>query len=109
MSNKEKFLQLVSKEKTNTLTKVDERLANRPVIRESQFIAIKVLKRLDELGWSQKDFAIKMGVSPQHINKLVKGQENITLETQQKIQSILHIPILASYYEDRIQAIEKLL
>jgi transcriptional regulator with XRE-family HTH domain len=50
-----------------------------------------------------------MGVSPQHINKLVKGQENITLDTQQKIQSILHIPILASYYEDRIQAIEKLL
>jgi transcriptional regulator with XRE-family HTH domain len=103
--NKEKFLALVSKEKNNTLEKNSERIRNRAMLRESQKIAIKVLKKLDEMGWSQKDLARELNVSPQHINKIVKGQENLTLETQIKLQSVLDIPILASYYDSKTDVI----
>jgi plasmid maintenance system antidote protein VapI len=64
------------------------------MLRESQNIALKVLDKLDEIGWSQRKLAIEMAVSLQQITKIVKGQENITLETQIKLQNILNIPIL---------------
>lgn len=99
MTNKEKFLGLVT-EKDNTVIKdIKERKANRGMLKESQNIAFKVLIRLNELGWSQKDLAKAMQVSPQQINKIVKGTENLTLETQVKLQSVLDIAILASFHE----------
>lgn len=101
MTNKEKFLALVSNEKTDTIERIKQRIKNRAMLRESQQIAIKVLMKLDELGWSQKDLAEKMGVSPQQITKIVSGKENLTIETQIKLQNILDIPVLASYYENK--------
>ena len=107
MTNKEKFLNLVSNEKTNTLEKNKERIKNRAMLRESQQISIKVLAKLDELGWSQKDLAKEMEVSPQQITKIVSGKENLTIETQIKLQNILDIPVLASYYENKIAKIDE--
>ena len=101
MTNKEKFLQLVSEEDNNTLKEIKQRIKNRAMLRESQQIAIKVLMKIDELGWSQKDLAEKMGVSPQQITKIVSGKENLTIETQIKLQNILDIPVLATYYENK--------
>ncbi|HBF88042.1 MAG TPA: XRE family transcriptional regulator [Bacteroidales bacterium] len=100
MNNKEKFLALVSNEKTDTLAKIKERVKNIAMLRESQTIALKVLLKLDELGWSQKTLAEKMEVSPQQISKIVSGKENLTIDTQVKLQKLLDIPILASYYEN---------
>ena len=99
MSNKEKFIALVSPETTNTVAKNRDRIKNRAMLRESQNIALKVLDKLEEIRWSQRKLAIEMGVTPQQITKIVKGQENLTLETQIKLQTILKIPILASYYD----------
>ncbi len=73
---------------------------NRAMLLESQKIAVKVLMRLDELKWSQKYLAEIMGVSPQQISKIVRGTENMTIETQLKLQTILKIPVLASFYEN---------
>lgn len=101
MTNKEKFMLLVSNEEVTTFERNRERVKNRAMLRESQQIALKVILRLDELGWSQKDLAERMGVSPPQITKIVKGQENFTLETQIKLQEILNIPILASYQEPK--------
>ncbi len=92
-------MQLVSNEKTNTLVKNKERVLNRQMLRESQQIALKVLNKLKELQWTQKQLAIAMEVSPQQISKIVSGKENLTIETQIKLQQLLDIPILASYYE----------
>lgn len=100
-TNKEKFKSLVSKEKSDTLIKNSERIKNRARLRESQDIALKVLAKLDELNWSQKRLAEELSVSPQQISKIVKGRENLTLETQVKLQQVLDIPILASYYEQQ--------
>ena len=99
MTNKEKFLQLVSVEDTKTLAEIKKRIKNRAMLRESQKIALKVLLKLDELNWSQKDLAKEMNVSPQQINKIVSGKENLTLETLSKLQNILDIPVLASYFD----------
>lgn len=73
------------------------------MLRESQKIALKVLLKLDELGWKQTDLAREMGVSPQQISKIVSGKENLSIETQVKLQTILDIPVLASYYEDKMK------
>lgn len=94
MTNKEKFMLLVSDEKTETLERISERVKNRAMLRESQKIALKVLFRLDELEWTQKTLASKLGVSPQQVNKLVSGKENLTLETIVKLQEVLEICIL---------------
>lgn len=102
MTNKEKFLTLVSTEKTDTLEKNQERIKNRAMLRESQNIAMKVLLKLKELGWTQRDLALKMEVSPQQITKIVSGKQNLTIETQIKLQHILDIPVLASYYENSL-------
>ncbi len=100
MTNKEKFLALVSNEKTDTLEKNRERIRNRAMLRESQQVATKVLVKLDELGWSQKNLGAKMGISPQQVSKIVSGKENLTIETLVKLQDILNMPILASFYEN---------
>lgn len=109
MTNKEKFLQLVSEEDTKTLAEVNKRIKNRAMLRESQQIALKVLLKLDELGWSQKDLAKAMDVTPQHISKIVSGKENLTIETQIKLQNILDIPVLASYYEKKAEKLEEMI
>lgn len=109
MTNKEKLKALVSLEKTDTLKKNKDRIKNREMLRESQQIAMKVLLKLDELGWAQKDLAREMQVSPQQITKIVSGKENLTIETQVKLQNILKIPILASFYEYKMSTKEKVL
>jgi transcriptional regulator with XRE-family HTH domain len=107
MTNKEKFLALVSDEKTDAVKRNTERIKNRAMLRESQQIAIKVLMKLDDKGWSQKDLAREMGVSPQQISKIVSGKENLTIETQIKLQNILNIPVLASFYENKPDAMSE--
>jgi plasmid maintenance system antidote protein VapI len=107
MTNKDKFNQLVSGEDNRTLAGVNKRMKNRAMLRESQQIALKVLMKLDEFGWSQKDLAKAMEVTPQQITKIVSGKENLTIETQIKLQHILDIPVLASYYENKMTEIDQ--
>lgn len=109
MTNKEKFLALVSEEDSGTLERNRERIRNRAMLRESQQIALKVLMKLDDLGCSQKDLAEKMEVSPQQISKIVSGKENLTIGTQIKLQNILDIPVLASYYEKKAEKLEEMI
>lgn len=99
MSNKEKFLNLVSAEKSNTLQNLKERKKNRAMLRESQSIAFKVLMRLESLKWTQKKLAEKLEVTPQQVSKIISGKENLTLETLVKLQNVLEIPLLFTAVE----------
>ena len=105
MTNKEKFLDLVSKKDAGIIERNRERIRNRAMLQQSQKIALKVLMKLDDLGWTQKDLAKKMEVSPQQISKIVSGKENLTLKTQIKLQEALDLPVLASYYEDKLETL----
>lgn len=77
--------------KTNAVELNRDRIKNREMIRESQRIAMMVLSRLDEWGWSQLRLAEEMQVSPQQVIKIVRGKERLDVETRIKLQSILKV------------------
>lgn len=72
------------------------RRANREWLRYSQYIAIRMLSRMDELHITQTILAEKMGCSQQYISKVLKGKENLSLETISKIESALDIDLVKS-------------
>jgi transcriptional regulator with XRE-family HTH domain len=94
MTNKEKFLALVSKEETQTIERAKTRLAKKSYSKFSNLIALEILERLDELGWSQKKLAEKMEVSPQQVNKWVKGNENFTVATLARLGEVLETELI---------------
>lgn len=49
---------------------------------------------LDEKKMTQTDLAEKMGVSRQQISKIVKGHENLTFETIDKLEKALNIKLI---------------
>lgn len=65
-------------------------------VRDSGYIALRVLNRLEDLGMSQKELANKMNCSPQYVSKLLKGSENLTLETISKLEKSLGIDLVES-------------
>lgn len=69
------------------------RRANRTWLRYSQHIALLMLNKMDALGINRKQLAEKMNCSPQYISKVLKGQENLSLETLSKIEATLGISI----------------
>ncbi|MBO7437706.1 MAG: helix-turn-helix transcriptional regulator [Bacteroidaceae bacterium] len=72
------------------------RKANREWLRYSQYIAIRMLSRMDEQHITQTILAEKMGCSQQYISKVLKGKENLSLETISKIESALEIDLVKS-------------
>ena len=72
------------------------RRANREWFRYSQYIAIRMLSRMDELHITQTVLADKMGCSQQYISKVLKGKENLSLETISKIESALDLDLIKS-------------
>jgi ribosome-binding protein aMBF1 (putative translation factor) len=94
-----KFNKLIEKGSSKLLETIAWRERNEEWLDESFRIALLILKELRAKEMSQKDLADQMQVSPQYINKIVKGTENLTLDTICKIQRILKINILAGQQE----------
>lgn len=103
MKNKDKFKKLVTEQHTGIAAKNKARIKNRNRLRASQDIALKVLDKLDNLGWKQKELAKQMEVSAQQITKIVSGKENLTLETIVKLEKALGISILASSFQNSLK------
>lgn len=70
------------------------RQENREWLRKSAKIALVVLRALKDKSMSQKNLAKLLDVTPQQINKIVKGKENLTLETICKLERALDIKII---------------
>lgn len=70
--------------------------ANDSWLRYSQEIAMQMLDRMEELSINQNQLAERMGCSRQYISKVLKGRENLSLETLYKIEKALDISILKS-------------
>ena len=60
----------------------------------SRKIAIKVALAMKRQGLSRQDVAERMGCSPQYVSRLLKGEENLSLETISKLEDALNISIL---------------
>jgi transcriptional regulator with XRE-family HTH domain len=69
-------------------------MQNKSWLRHSQRIAVKMLEKMDELSMTQKQLADMMGCSQQYVSKVLKGQENLSLETMSKIANCLKLSIL---------------
>jgi ribosome-binding protein aMBF1 (putative translation factor) len=94
MTNKELVQSIASMQDSTTMNLLKWRIENREWLKHSQMIALKVLEALKVQGINQKQLAGKMNVSPQMVNKWVKGRENFTLETISKLEGTLGIEIL---------------
>lgn len=63
-------------------------------LKYSRKIAIKVAMSMKQQGLSRQDVADRMGCSPQYVSRLLKGEENLSLETICKLEDALNIAIL---------------
>ena len=70
------------------------RIKNRAWLRHSQHIAMMMLDKMEGLRMSQKQLSELMGCSQQYVSKVLKGQENLSLETISKIEACLNLQIM---------------
>ena len=63
-------------------------------LRYSYAIAIKVRRRMKELGITQKELALQLGCTQQHISVLLGGKSNMTLETMAKLEQALSFDLI---------------
>jgi transcriptional regulator with XRE-family HTH domain len=92
--NLENFQKLVSNDQSGWLDKFLYYKANKSWLDKSAMVAVNVLDTLKTKGWSQKDLAQKMKVSAQQVNKILKGQQNLTFETISKLEGALDISLV---------------
>lgn len=84
------------------------RRSNRKWLKKSQSIALRILDVLSEKGMQQKQLAEVMGVSPQQISKIVKGKQNLTLETISKLEQILDIALIeVPKFQTKVDVVKK--
>ena len=94
----EKINMLASEEKSTWMEDAIARQANKDWAKRSFKIAVRILREIRAQkpinGMTQKKLAEAMDVTPQYINKVVKGRENLTLETISKIEQVLGISLI---------------
>ena len=62
-------------------------------LKMSSNVAFAVLEVLDHTNMSQVELANKMDVSRQQISRILRGQENLTIEIISKLQTALGIKL----------------
>lgn len=102
-----KLEQLISKEKGSWLEDAQFRIDNRKWLKRSQAVAITIIRTLRSEGINQKDFAARLGISAQQVNKWLKGRQNFTFETIAKIEEALNIELMSVVGDNIYKAIEK--
>ena len=76
--------------------KAELRIENKSWLRYLQRISMMMLDKMEELGLTQKSLAERMGCSQQYVSRVLKGTENLSIETISKIESALELEILES-------------
>ena len=93
--NVDKLAEIAKPRSEEAKAKAQFRRENREWIRMSQDIALSVHYYLRKSGMSQKDLAERMAVSAAYVGKLLKGTENLTLETICKLQNAIDEELLS--------------
>lgn len=60
----------------------------------SRKIAIRIAMAMKRQNITRSEVATRMGCSPQYVSRLLKGEENLSLETICKLENALNVPIL---------------
>jgi ribosome-binding protein aMBF1 (putative translation factor) len=91
-------LKLMAVPDTTWIKEATFRQENKYWLDVSSDIALAVLRTLRKTGMTQRDLAERMGCSPQYISKVLKGSENLTLETICKMEKVLQIKLIETPY-----------
>lgn len=83
--------------KSNWKEKALKRRNDRLWLKKSKAIAFLVLDALKAKQMKQVHLAEMLGVTPQQVNKIVKGQENLTLETISNLEEALGIHLFVAH------------
>lgn len=75
------------------------RQENKSWLRHSQHIAMMMLDKMETLGLTQREVAERMGCSQQYVSRILKGHENLSIETMCKIEEALDLVILPQVLE----------
>lgn len=94
MSLKEKLDALKGDKQAKWKEKALFRKNNKVWLQRSQTIAVRILEELRNQALSQKALAEKLHVTPQQISKILKGEENLTLQTISEIEIALGIKLI---------------
>ena len=70
------------------------RRSNWSWLQHSQKIAVKVLLRMKQMNLTQKALAERMNCTQQYISKILKGKENMSLDTLTKLEDALGIILI---------------
>jgi plasmid maintenance system antidote protein VapI len=98
--NIDNFLKHVSKKSSGWLEKAKWQEENEDWLDVSFSVAVRVAstlsanKKANVYPKSQVELAEAMGCSAQYVNKLLRGQENLQIETICKVQRILNIKLI---------------
>lgn len=100
INNIKNRLKKTSKQDNSWIERAKYRKENKAWLDISFAIAVKIMSALkanktaDLFPKTQKELAEAMICSPQYVNKLLKGTENLQLETITKIEQILNISLI---------------
>lgn len=72
-------------------------------LRHSQMIAIKMLNEMRRMNMTQKALADKLGCTQQYVSKILRGKENLSLETLCKIERALGIQLTIPHQTEKTQ------
>lgn len=92
--NKNRLQEVAANNKSNWVEKARWNRANKDWLAKSRKIALRVARTLRSKNMTQKDLADVLGVKPQQVNKILKGKENLSLETISKLESALEISLV---------------
>ncbi|MCF0190885.1 MAG: helix-turn-helix transcriptional regulator [Marinilabiliaceae bacterium] len=108
---KQKTLEFLEAHQSETPSKWREeaewRRDNSSWLRHSHQIAVKVLLRMKELQLTQKALAERMNCTQQYVSKILKGNENLSLDTMTRLEDALEInlilPIASPFQSSRVE------
>ena len=95
-----KAIDVLNKYKSQTTGKWREdaeyRRKNARWLRYSAMISIQVRDRMAQIGMTQAVLAEKLGCTQQHVSMLLKGKNNMTVETIAKLEEALEFDIIGN-------------
>lgn len=95
---KKKTIEFLEAHQSETPSKWREeaewRRANASWLRHSQKIAVKVLIQMKQENLTQKILAERMNCTQQYVSKILKGKENMSLDTLTRLEDALGISLV---------------
>lgn len=100
---KKKTIEFLEAHQSETPSKWHEeaewRRTNALWLRHSQKIAVKVLLQMKQENLTQKTLAERMNCTQQYVSKILKGKENMSLDTLTRLEDALGISLILDEQE----------